>query len=139
MSNSLHPFFTEFSNFLNNIESKTSKAKSEVDLPSSIITHSGQDRIIFSEKIQTIQNELDNLSAQIEKSPTSSIIVDSTEKLLDDCENNIKRISLYLQKSVVLLLIYILILYFVIILDMELLFLLMSLCLLALYNLFRGE
>lgn len=100
MSNSLHPFFTEFSNFLNSIESKTSKAKSEADLPSSIITHSGQDRIIFSEKIQKIQNELDNLSVKIEKSPTSSIIVDSTEKLLDDCENNIRKMSLYLQKSV---------------------------------------
>ena len=100
MEQSYHPFFTQFSSFLNNLEKKSDESSNESVIPLLVVKHSDEPRVLFQQSVVDLSNQTKNLFEELKQIPSAVSFVDTTSNLLDYTLANIKQLSICLPEYV---------------------------------------
>ena len=93
-----HPFFSQFSAFLNDLDTKTTKSSNETVVPPLVVTHSDHERIVFEKDVYDLNNQTNDLFEHLKNVPSATSFVDTASSVLDITLKNIEQISHVLQQ-----------------------------------------
>ena len=93
MSSVFHPFFVEFSSFLNDVENVTTTAKDETIIPFNVRNQTDKETLLFESYLNSVESATENLWTELDNVPLASSIIDPTNTLINVASDNLTRLS----------------------------------------------